>query len=49
MSGLLDVDGPAAGNTRLSEWCRANAKRLGRNYASELARRHDRTAPYTFP
>jgi hypothetical protein len=44
MSGLLDVDGPAGGSIRLSEWCRANATHLGRHYASELARRRDRTA-----
>jgi NADH dehydrogenase len=46
MSGLLDVDGPAGGSIRLGDWCRANATRLGRNYASELARRKDRTKPY---
>ena len=43
MSGLLDVEGPASGSIRLSEWCRANATHLGRHYASELARRRDRT------
>jgi uncharacterized protein YbjT (DUF2867 family) len=47
MSGLLDVDGPAGGSIRLSDWCRDNAERLGCHYASELARRHDRTASYT--
>ena len=46
MSGLLDVDGPAGGSIRLGDWCRANASRIGRNYASELARRNDRTKPY---
>ena len=46
MSGLLDVDGPAGGATRLGDWCRANATTLGRSYASELARRIDRTAAY---
>jgi len=46
MSGLLDVDGPSAGTIRLSDWCQANASRLGRSYASELARRNDRTARY---
>jgi NADH dehydrogenase len=46
MNGLLDVEGPATGNTRLSDWCRNHADRIGRNYASELARRVDRSAPY---
>jgi len=46
MSGLLDVDGPAAGSIRLSEWCRSHASQLGREYASELARRRDRTKAY---
>jgi len=46
MAGLLDVDGPVGGNIRLGDWCRTNAARLGRNYASELARRNDRTKPY---
>ena len=39
MDGLLFVDAPPAGNTRLTEWMRANAETLGRNYASELGRR----------
>ena len=47
MSGLLDVDGPAGGSIRLSAWCRSHGAQLGRFYASELARRHDRTIPYT--
>lgn len=46
MSGLLDVDGPAGGTTRLGDWCRANATNLGRTYASEMARRNDRSAAY---
>lgn len=46
MAGLLDVDGPAGGSVRLGAWCRANAALLGRNYASELARRKDRARPY---
>jgi NADH dehydrogenase len=49
MSGLLDVDGPAGGTIRLSEWCRANAATLGRQYASELARRKNRAIPYLSP
>ena len=38
MANLLDVKGPAAGETRLSEWLRVNAERVGRQYASEMAR-----------
>jgi len=41
MSDLLYVDAPAAGKTKLTEWARMNAKTLGRNYASEVARRID--------
>jgi len=39
MAGLLDVGGPPAGTIRLSDWCHAHADSLGRDYASELARR----------
>jgi NADH dehydrogenase len=39
MGGLLCVDAPPAGTTRLTDWMRANAGTLGRSYASELARR----------
>ncbi len=39
MAGLLCVDAPPAGTTRLTEWARKNAGTLGRRYASELARR----------
>jgi len=49
MAGLLDMDGAATGTTLLSAWCRANADSLGCRYASELARRSDRSAPYTLP
>jgi NADH dehydrogenase len=48
MAGLLCVDAPPAGKTRLTDWIGANAETLGRTYASELARRQDRQAPY-FP
>jgi NADH dehydrogenase len=48
MASLLCVDAPPAGPTRLTDWMRANATMLGRTYASELARRRDRQAPY-FP
>jgi len=40
MDGLLQVDAPPAGNTRLTDWIRDNAATLGLRYASELGRRH---------
>jgi uncharacterized protein YbjT (DUF2867 family) len=46
MAGLLCVDTPPTGTTRLTDWMRANAETLGRRYASELARRVDRKKPY---
>ncbi len=49
MSELLYVDSPPAGSTRLSDWVRQHADSLGRRYASELARRRDRTTPYQPP
>jgi uncharacterized protein YbjT (DUF2867 family) len=39
MADLLYVDAPPAGKTKLTEWARMNSETLGRNYASELARR----------
>jgi NADH dehydrogenase len=39
MDDLLCVDAPPAGHTRLTDWMRANAATLGRQYASELGRR----------
>ncbi len=42
MDGLLYVDAPPAGKTRLTDWMRGNAVSLGRNYASELGRRRER-------
>jgi NADH dehydrogenase len=42
MNGLLYVEAPPAGNTRLSEWVAQNRETLGRHYASELARRGGR-------
>jgi len=44
MDDLLYVNAPAAGETRLTAWMRANAYTLGREYASELARRRERHA-----
>ncbi len=42
MAGLLYVDSPPAGQTRLADWAREHAESLGKRYASELARRRDR-------
>jgi NADH dehydrogenase len=39
MDGLLYVDAPPAGTTRLTDWMRDYAGVLGKAYASELARR----------
>jgi NADH dehydrogenase len=39
MADLLYVDAPPAGNTRLTDWLRQHADSVGREYASELARR----------
>jgi NADH dehydrogenase len=41
MDGLLYVDSPPAGTTRLTRWAAAHRGSLGRRYASELARRRD--------
>ncbi len=38
MSNLLVTEGPAAGETRISEWLRENSERVGKRYASEVAR-----------
>ena len=46
MDGLLYVDSPAAGKTRLTEWLHAHRDTLGRRYASELGRRRDRRSAY---
>ena len=46
MAGLLATDSPPAGATRLTDWARAHANRLGRRYASELARRRNREQAY---
>ncbi|MBI2425914.1 MAG: NAD(P)H-binding protein [Candidatus Hydrogenedentes bacterium] len=46
MAGLLYVDTPPTGATRLSPWVEAHANALGRRYTSELARRIDRNAAY---
>jgi NADH dehydrogenase len=40
MADLLCTQSEPLGMTRLSDWARAHADELGREYASELARRH---------
>lgn len=47
MENLLCTNSPPAGNTRLTDWAREHAADLGKRYASELARRRNRTAAYT--
>lgn len=44
IAGLLSPEGPATGETRLSEWLAANRERVGVRYASEVAR-HYKPAP----
>ncbi len=39
MANLLFVDASPAGSTRLTDWARAHATTLGKQYANELARR----------
>jgi uncharacterized protein YbjT (DUF2867 family) len=46
MDGLLCVDTPPTGTTRLTDWMRAHSRTLGQYYASELARRRDRQSAY---
>lgn len=46
MQGLLYVNAPPAGQTRLTDWTRRHAATLGLHYTSELARRRDRTSRY---
>ena len=46
MADLLHTGSPAAGATRLTAWARAHKDSLGLKYASELARRKDRSMAY---
>jgi uncharacterized protein YbjT (DUF2867 family) len=43
---LLHADTPPTGETRLTDWARENADQLGVRYASELARRKNRSEAY---
>jgi len=46
MNGLLYVDSPPVGKTKLTEWIKEHRDSLGRRYTSELARRNDRQSEY---
>lgn len=46
MADLLVTNSPPAGPTRLTDWAKEHADTLGVRYASELARRRDRTIAY---
>ncbi len=46
MAGLLYVDAPPAGQTKLTDWARRHASTLGVAYANELTRRRDRAIDY---
>jgi NADH dehydrogenase len=46
MAGLLCVEAPPAGQTRLTDWVQTHRETLGRSYASELRRRTNRQAAY---
>jgi NADH dehydrogenase len=46
MRGLLYVNALPVGQTKLTDWARANAATLGVKYASELARRKNRLEAY---
>jgi NADH dehydrogenase len=46
MQGLLCTDSPPAGTTALSAWAQEHRDTLGRHYASEMARRQNRTRAY---
>lgn len=46
MADLLYVDSPPTGTTKLTEWATEHAQSLGKRYASELARRTDRSVDY---
>ena len=46
MANLLVTNSPPAGTTKLSDWAREHAATLGMHYASELARRRNRSESY---
>lgn len=46
MAGLLYVETPPTGQTKLTTWLQPHTPTIGRTYTSELARRRDRQAAY---
>lgn len=46
MAGMLAVDTPPVGETKLTDWAMQHASTLGRRYTSELARRKNRRSEY---
>lgn len=46
MQDLLYTNSPPVGSTSLTNWARQHASSLGRHYASELKRRHQRDVAY---
>jgi NADH dehydrogenase len=48
-AGLLESRAPSTGTIRLTDWARAHAEDLGREYASEMRRRRDRSLAYAGP
>jgi NADH dehydrogenase len=46
MGGMLAVNAPPAGQTRLTDWLRQHAETVGKIYTSEMARRKDRLISY---
>lgn len=46
MDNLLAPEGPAAGQTRLSEWLAENGQKVGMAYASEVARHYSISETY---
>lgn len=44
MGNLLAPHGPSTGQTRLSEWLTENHERVGRRYASEVARHYAKSS-----
>ena len=48
MRGLLYVDSPPTGKTKLTDWMKEHIESLGRRYSRELARRKDRQSEYKY-
>ncbi len=46
MQGLLCVNTPSTGKTKLTDWIRIHAEALGKSYVNELTRRKDREQQY---